>query len=588
MKRLASLFLFLGLAACGSNGADADPGTGTVSLVLTDSATDELTQFEVDVRDIEFTRAGGGRVSVMPRTQRIDFLQLDSVGELVAARNLPAGFYQRIDLTLDFAGAEVLIAGQTTPATVLDQQGNTITGEVAVQIDLPTGARPRARAATGHLFLLDLDLDQSLAVDAGNNTVTFSPVFSVEADPSAPRPITTTGVLDSVDLNALTFAVQRRAADGTIVNTFTVATDSSTVFQIDGVVAIGAPGLGGLAGAIGERVFVQGTFDAQALVLSAVAVEAGAGVPGNGQDWVFGHVVARSGGAGVDATLTVLGRSHDVGTGAHAYNTSHTITTALADTLVLRRGEGNSLDTDAVNIGQLVWVFGDLSGTAMDASAATGVVRMLPTSIFGVAGGAVAGDTLTLDVARFDRRDISAFDFDVSGQVQADPDAYTVDVTGLATSGITTGSRLRVIGWPNAVGGSGADATAVTIVGRSAGTQVLLCRWTPASLTAIDAASSVGQLALDVSGAATKVVGDGLGPVTLSDSPVPTIEPAASTGFYRIVRDHGVIAYTDFAAFRSAVLTRVDTIPVARVSALGTFDDSTQQFSARSIAVVFD
>lgn len=590
MNRISALLFVSILGACGNGGGGGggSADTGNVSLVLTDGATDELTQFEVDVSDIQFTKVGGGRVSLMPRTQRIDFLQLDSVGELVAARDLPAGLYLRIDMTLDFAGAEVVIAGKTTPATVLDQQGNAITGEVAVRIDLPTGSRPRALASARHLFVLDLDLDQSLSVDATANTVTFSPVFSVEADPAAPRPTATEGILESVDLSGLTFAVQRRAADATVTNTFTVATDSATVFQIDGVVSTGAPGLGGLVTHIGEHVFVQGALDLATHELDAVGVETGAGVPGNGQDWVFGHVVARTGAPGASPTLTVLGRSFDVGTSGHAYNASHTVTTSFADTKVVRRGEGDGLDTDDVNIGQLVWVFGDLTGTSIDASATTGVVRMVPTSIFGVAAGPVAGDTLTLDVSRFDRRDVSLFDFDVSSVTQADPNAYTVDVAGLSTAAINTGSRLRVIGWPSAVDASGTNATAVSFVDRTDAAKVLFCRWTPASSSAIDVAASTARLALDVSGATLKTVVDGFTPTTLADLPEPTIQAAAATGFYRIVQDHGVVAYTDFATFRSAVLARADTSPVLRVGAFGSINASTQVFSALSAVVVFE
>jgi hypothetical protein len=256
---------------------------------------------------------------------------------------------------------------------------------------------------------------------------------------------------------------------------------------------------------------------------------------------------------------------------------------------VLRRGAGNSLTSDAVNVGQLVWVFGDLSGTAMAANNAGGVVRMLRTSIFGIATGAAQNNTLTLDVARFDQRDVAQFDFNVSGQPQADPDQFTIDVTGLATTGINNGSRLRVLGWIGGVGSAGADATALSIVDRTNAAKVLLCVWLPASASAVDVeASAAADLKLDVGEALIKVIGDGFAPVTLGNDPQPTLQALANSGFYRVVHDGTVVLHRSFVGFRSDVLARAPTSPVLRVSALGTFDAAANTFSALSATVVFD
>ena len=349
---------------------------------------------------------------------------------------------------------------------------------------------------------------------------------------------------------------------------------------------VGALGLGSLAGYLGQRLFVQGTFDNDNRTIRGVAVETGPGVPGNGQDWVFGHVVARSGAAGADATLTVLGRSLDVGTSTRTYNTMHTVDVSHANTRVLRRGVGSEYGTDAINVGQLVWVFGSLTGTTLDATATDAVARMLRTGIFGIANGVPAGDTLTVDVQRFDLRDVSAFDFDVSGQVQADPNAFTIDVTGLSTAGITAGSRLRVLGWIGPVGGSGDDAAASSIVDRTNGTKLLLCAWAPAATNVLDVGST--SIAIDVSGAALHSVADGFAPVDLTVSPQPTIAPLLTSGFDRIVQDGAVTVYASFNEFKSAVALRAAGGAVARVSALGTFAAPTQAFSAVTVTVVLD
>lgn len=581
---LSSSFLFLALigGACSGGGSESTP-MGDVSLVLTDAATDELSLFEVDVQNVVFTKVNGSTVSVLPRRTRVDFLQLQSLNELIASVTLEAGAYRRVTIELDFADADVVIAGATTEAIVLDANGDPITGVVPVTIDFPDGARPAVRRGRNNLFVFDLQLDQSVVVDQPGNAVTFTPVWTVEVDPQNPKPIATSGVLHSVDLAARTFVVERRAPDDTAIDRFTVATGGGTVFQLGGVVQLGDPGLGALVAHIGQRLFVQGVMRTQDRVLTAVAVESGDGVPGNGQDWVFGHVVARSGGAGADATLSVLGRSRDVSSGTRRYNILHTIDVSLADTKVLRRGAGNSLDTDAINVGQLVWVFGDLSATTLDATAPSGVARLLQTSIFGVAAGSPSGDTLTLDVARFGLRDVTAFDFDVSGSVQADPDAFTVDVDGLSTVGITAGSKLHVKGWIRGVDAAGPDAIAVSIVNRSTA-DFLRFQWSPAQTGVL--ADSTGAVALDVASAQKHQVADGFGVIELTVSPTPTLVPRSGSGLYTIFQQGGIELFTSFAEFRDSVLARSATARVHKVSAFGSFDASTQVFSAVTVSVM--
>jgi hypothetical protein len=577
--------LFLGLAACSGGGPS---GPGEVSVVLTDAASDELDSFEVDVSNIVFTRLGGSTVSVLARATRVDFTELETLAELVAGGTLAAGYYTGVSMTLDFTNAVVTIAGNTSPAAVLDKDGNPLTGTVDVQVGFAAGARPFI-SARSHMFVLDLDLEQSLTIDTGANTVTFCPVLSAALDPTNPKPVATTGILESVDLGTASFGVERRALDGNTIGVFAVRTTGTTVFQIDGNVALGTAGLTALAGlAAGtDRVWVQGTVDPVQRVLNAFAVEAGAGVFGNGQSWVLGHVIARDNGAGSDATLTVLGRSRDGTTGTRLYNTPHTINVSVAQTRVLRRGAGNTLDADALNVGQLVLAFGDLTGTVLDAAGTDGVVRMLRTSIFGIATGAPAANVMTLDVTRFDLRDESLFGFTVGGSPEADPDNFTVDVTGLDTTGITTGTKVRVFGFVNAVGNaSDANSQAAALI-QSSAARVLFCQWSPASSSAIAATTAI-SVTLDVNGTVISAVGDGFAPVAVNPTPAPTILPLTLLGIYRIVQGSSVEVHLGFDAFRQSLAVHAALGNVFRIAAFGTYDDATQVFRALTVTVVMD
>ena len=66
--------------------------------------------------------------------------------------------------------------------------------------------------------------------------------------------------------------------------------------------------------------------------------------------------------------------------------------------------------------------------------------------------------------------------------MQANPAALTVDVTGLGTGGVSTGTKTRTIGWMNPVDvGGDDDMGAETLIDHSNGA-VLLIQWPAANL----------------------------------------------------------------------------------------------------------
>ncbi len=582
---LPLLAIALLLPSCGgSSSTDATGGTGSAAIVLTDAASDEIDVFEVDVTDITLTKANGSAVSVLARRARVDFAELQSVGELVLGVGLEAGFYESLKMTLDFANAQVCIVDKSTQATILDAAGNVLNGTIETTVTFPRNARPRVIAGRNHLFNLDLDLDRAVAVDAADNEVTFSPVLDVTLDPDSPKPTLMRGVLTSVGTDSIT--LERRTPNDEAIGSYTIAVTSSTVFQIDGAISTGTAGLTTIGGFVNSRVYVQGTLSTTEQKLTALAIETGAGTRGNGQDWVVGHIVARTGAAGSDATLTVLGRSYDGPGGTVRINTSHTINVSKSMTKVLRRGAGNSLDSDALQVGQLITAFGTLTSTTLDATAATGVVRMHRTSLFGVAAGTVSSDTITLNVSRIGLRPIARFNFDVSGTTQLTATAMTVDTDGLDASGVAANSRIRAIGWLNPVGvTTDADFDAVSLVNNTGGNRLLLCQWLPARTDAITATST--ELTLAVANAWIKSVADGFSPVALTDSPAPTVTPASDTGAYVIIEDGALESHREFAPFAESLTSRISsTSPVARIAALGTFNETEQVLSATVVTVV--
>jgi hypothetical protein len=581
-----SLALLASLPACGSGGGGGE--TGELTLALTDAASDEVDQFEVDVTDVMLTRLDGSTVSVLTRRARVDFAQLTELSELITRHSVPIGTYSGLLMTLDFATAAIMLKGQTVAASVVDAGGTPLTGSTVVRVNFASNLRPNIAVRRNRVFVLDLDLDQSITPDLGNNRVAFSPAITATVDATIPKPVGVTGILSSVDLSRRTFTLDKRDLSGNTLVTVTVTVDNATLYQVNGVGAQGTPGLTALASlTMGtDRVFAQGVVNRNNGSLAALAVEAGAGTFGNGQDWVEGHIAARNNGAGQDATLTVRGRGHDVSSGTRTYDTSFAVNVFLGATKVLRRGATTALNSDSLQVGQRVLCFGVLSGTTLDCSTATGVVRCLKTSVFGIAAGAPSNNVLTLDVVRFDLRDETQFNFNVASVLEADVNAFTVDVTGLGTAGVVTGSRIRVQGFMNPVGNAGDQAfTAEALTNRQTAARLMTVIWPYSAGSTITSATS-SALVLEVSGATIKRIDDGFAPLLLTDSPAPQITPPGNLGIFRLVRGGVVEVHTLLSSFLSSLDEERDGgAHVVGVMALGTFSAGSQTMIATIVTV---
>lgn len=579
------------LPACGGSGAGGTqldpPSTTTLaSLVVTDAVSDELEHFEVDLTRVVLERPGATDVTLLDQSARIDFTALSDVGDWLAAAEIPRGVYSGIRLRFDFSTASVYLKDKSAAASLVDAQQQALTGVLEVPVRFPTSGRPTAESGKNHTFLLDLNLEQALTVDTAQNRVTFAPVVQASFDPSSPKPTSVHGVLTSVDIAKTSFVLERRTTTGAAISSITVQTNANTVFEVHGVATNGLnsfPKMTALS--LGTaRVRVRGSLDSASRTLVATSIAAGRGTIGNEQDFVRGLITARSGGSGSDATLTVYGHAKP-NSGSPSFNTSFTVQTQRLQTKVVRTGDTSARSTDALNVGQHVEVFGDLSGTTLDARATDGVVRMLPTTLFGTANSSASGNTIALTLTRIGTRPIGDFDFSVASTPEADPNAYTVSAGVLTLFGVSQGSKIEATGFMNPVGvANDRNFESSKTVNRSSSNLVLDVQWQPAQSAGITTNSSA--LTLDVSNASVAQVRDGFGGTTLNASPAPAIT-GLPAGLFTLVVDASAEVHQDYTAFVAAVATQLGNGAKAqRISGLGTFVPTTQIYLANIVSVV--
>jgi hypothetical protein len=594
--------LFLGLlwTSCGGSGSGggtstsgAGGGQALLTFAVTDAPSDDLASFTVELEAVQLKNVGGSAVGVLPRPATVDLVTLKDVSQILGARNVPPGLYVGATVSIDFTDASAVLVGQAVPAQLLDVYGHALTGT----IDLPvTLVEPwNALVGANQLLELDFDLDLSVRVNKLTNTVTVEPMLVVRVDPTTPKPFLIAGELESVDLDASSFRMEVQSFGSFHHGHATIDVKDPTVFQVDGVPNLGATGLGVLDTVVaGTWVQAYGTMDRGRL--QATIVEAGTGTYNGGDDIVDGHVIGRVGGAGADATLSVLGRSSNASHSSFRFNRIFTVSGSFVETAVVRRGNARPFDLDDVNIGQRVRAFGTLSGLTLDVKDPKNVVRLERTRVLGFANDAVLSDVLALDLVLVGPREAGSFAWSEGGTTPVDPDAGRVSVAGLGSGlSIAAGSAIEVEGFFSGVDEAGEDFISETLANRDTGPSLLFVHNLAGGFDLTPTASA-NEISLAITGDAAPLEAALLdrgfiGVEALPLTPTPTVRPAANRGFYNLLdRGNGTRQlHVDFEEFAAELDTLLSQGAVLRsFAAVGNYDGSRNSIAARIVSAVLE
>ena len=153
--------LALALACGGGSKSSADspltatPVTGGTAIILTDAPSDQWSAVEVVVTKVTLLNKTDHTKEVVAfqgTSAKINLVDLDSVGELLATAQLPVGTYDAVRVTIDPASVSLVTAGGATiPASQIHVQGASVlvtlsadlvvtaTGSNAEQLDFDLG-----------------------------------------------------------------------------------------------------------------------------------------------------------------------------------------------------------------------------------------------------------------------------------------------------------------------------------------------------------------------------------------------------------------------------------------------------------------
>lgn len=612
-KRLAlgTLAAFaLTLAGCGGGGS-ADAGStapvasqscsdcGTAYIGLMD-ADGDFASYTVDVVSLTLKKANGSTVETLPVRPRVDFAELVDLKEFLTAATIPNGAYVEGTIRLDYTNAEILVdvGGLPTPAVAVDASGQPLT---TVDLDIRLDNRNYLVISPGRPALLELDFDllASNTVDLTRDPIQVSvqPFIVASVDRADEREARVRGPLISVDTAASTYRIDLRPFNHATarLGELTIATTSTTEFEVDGTTYTGSAGLTALAALpAGSRTAAFGTLNTNQRRFTAERVHAGTSVEGPQFDVVHGSVIARSGNE-----LTVRGATIVRRSGGVVFARRDTTLIVGNDTKVTKDGQrGNDLGSGALSVGQRIDAFGsatEASNGAFTLDASAGRVRMHMTHLLGTVKSAQPG-TLTLDLSAIDRHRPSVFDFAGTGTSPAqDADAanYEIATGNLNLGQMEVGKAARAFGFVTPFGEAPPDFEGRTVVDFREVRALLVMGYGIAGSGAPFLSLDASGIVIDNDNAAIGArhyiaIGPQLIDVTLLASPPRIVTDATKPGLFAIGEPRRVETFSDFADFTSKLAEKLNGgQKLVGLTASGSFDGASSELTSQRVLATF-
>jgi len=608
----ASLLSLL-LAGCGGGGGSSDSvgGTGSLTVTLTDSPAHDVSRFTVDVTAITLTSTEASVVNGLKHAITLDLASLTRISQVVSIQAIDSGHYTSASITFDFTNSSCFLVDQTTEATLLDDDGAPLAGTVTLPIDL--SAMPTVVQGGGRYELeLDFDLDQSLTIDPVANSVSVAPSVVVRTNRTDAHVNLAMGALATLDAASMSATMDLQTPSKFSLGPARVNFSPATIFQVDGVPALGNAGvtlLGSKPVGTWAQVFVA--VNPASGTSSIAYVEAGKGTFNGGQALIEGVIVDRGTSLG-NKLFTVHGRSTSSDHATELFNTDFQVTTKPGGpgvgTRIVQDSSTTNFTVDALNVGQRVLAFGTLTGTVMDATATTAIVRAEPTSLFAFANSAVAAGNLEVDLvvpaplARVEEVGVvtttSPFNWGAdNAPIVRDANHFKVAVGSLGNGlQIGAGDPVRMNVFFSAVSQQPPDALATTLAKLSdTGRRFTLRDRDIANGITVDTVVTSTQIVFTVTG--TPAAGETaafdlglLGLVNLPDPSTVTIGPGATAVVYCLqdATAGTVKSFPTFGTFLTAFEAALagGTTVVKDFIAAGSFDVGSGTLSATTVTAI--
>jgi len=504
-----SCALILLTAACHNNNTDSNYGVGWVTITNLSGnyapPNVHFASYVVTVDSVTLTDSVGNVYTAISTAEPVDFAKISNVAELWGNADIPADTYVSASITLDYTNAQIAVFVNGVPTrTTVELAGDATLSTIAVDVvfDPNNPLVVTNSFATTNAQRLSLDFDL-----AASNTVDFTttPYPTVNANPylrfanAAPdtKKIRIRGPLINSNTSTGTFSIYERPFYDEVDNlgTLSIFNDDATIWNIDGTIYTGAPGLvqlqtlsAGVTTTLTYATFevtpstenAQGQPTGTAGIFNSLYVVAGGSLETNYTEHLNGEVIKRDGNILTLTNATVAGATvalnqgyFDYLNGAPAGDTYTSIAEVQIGPTTIVSAEGTAalqnLDYNSIAVGQQISAIGTYSSPAagtilLDAVSPTpgstaGQVRLLPTNLYGTVQS-TADNTLTMNLAAIDEVPVSQFDFTGNGASTPTAAAFSVNTANAGTgdfAAAAAGTPVFVSGFTTAFGSAPPD-----------------------------------------------------------------------------------------------------------------------------------
>jgi sulfur transfer complex TusBCD TusB component (DsrH family) len=619
-------------AGCHHNNLNSGYGIAWVTLSATPG---DFTSYIVNVDSVALKGKTYGVVTPVTTVETVDFTKLKDIAELWSAASVPNDTYTSATIVLDYTSANisVMVNGAPQKATVVDTTGKAVTTQtINITFDpqhQPT-IQPTLSSSSAIRLAINFDLAASNVINLGTTpaTVTIKPMMTIATAPPDTKQVRIRGPLinSSVGVGTYTVYVRPFFDEYNSLGQLTLFNSASTVYQLNGVTYVGAPGITALSQtSAGTTITAAYTnFEPTPTLNAAVTagkfnatyVVAGSTLEDFYTQGLEGDVIKRSGN-----TLTLRGATLQLNDGTSSYlDAAATPNDALLlvgpSTIVTAEDSTTmtNLNYNSISVGQHVIARGIYSlpaskVTTVDATGSsstnTGSVRLQTTELFGTVVSSGAG-AVVLDLANIGNWPVSIYDFAGNGAAGVTPTAYEINSGTLALpAGTATGGPLWVDGISAPFGSAPPDFLATSIsaeatvparlqVAWPAGTTTPFATLTPAGLTIDLANTHLGPAVIEI-GAETLQ----LKSLAASPNIVPQAVPAGTSGLPPVflpsfalgdlsaANTTTITVFNSFAPFVTQIPKSIVTATLAlQFVAMGVYNRATNTFTASSIDVV--
>ncbi len=632
-RTLTALVCTVAFLAAGCHSNNTSSGYGATWVTLTAEPGD-FASYSVNIDSVTLIRNDGQTATPLATAETVDFTKLSNLSELWGTGTVATGTFVAASIQLDYSSANiaVMVNGAPVQAKVVGPTGADVTTVTIVVVFDPANplTLPATYATTAAQRLaLNLDLTAStVSIDTSTAkpTVTVRPYFTAGISPSDQKLVRIRGPLINSSVTEGTYTVYVRPFhdEGDDIGSVTLFNDANTLYTLNGLNYVGTPGLTILSQKSASTTLTAAYATYEPTVTPTATAGkwhtqymiGGATLEDTYTSGLEGDVISRSGN-----TLTLRGATFWEPNGTLTYYETDSILTVgpATEVTVDDNTTLTGLDYNSVSVGQHVIARGVASITngvvtvdAAGSSTSVGSVRLTSTSVYGSLVAAGANDLL-LNLTTINDWPVSVFNFAGTGSSAANDAVatnYYVNTTGLTVPDTTAGDPVWADGVVAPYAAGPPDFNASAVQSEASKTASIRVNWGTAGTPAPFSAMSASGLTLDLSNASITSAVIRFGPESLPLTSLPaspvivaatgtaptatglpsTYTPLFSEGDPTVTgtdaAPDGVHVYSALSTYVTQLTTVFTTKAALSFEARGTYDRTTNTFTAASINVV--